>query len=55
MNKTRLKLEALAVESFVTAKAYAETVVTPGAGCVCDMAPCICSKAPDCVQFGGTQ
>ncbi len=53
MNKARLKLEALAVESFSTAgDAYAENPVAPGAGCICDMAPCICSRAPDCVQSG---
>jgi hypothetical protein len=55
MNKARLKLETLAVESFATAgKTYTETV-RAGDGCVCDVAPCICTKAPDCTDPGGTQ
>ena len=47
MNKTRLKLETLAVESFATAS-YTDTVRADN-GCICDVAPCICSRAPDCV------
>lgn len=32
--------ECLAVESFETADA--------ANGCICDVAPCICTRAPDC-------
>lgn len=56
MNKARLKLDALAVESFATAnKGYTDSLVTPGRGCVCDMPPCGCTGAPDCTNPTATQ
>ena len=49
MNRRRLRLDALSVESFRTA---ADPHAVPGAGdggeCVCDDPPCICTKGPDC-------
>lgn len=41
MKKHALKAESLAVESF-------ETDVEQPNGCICDVAPCICTRAPDC-------
>ena len=49
--KSTLRLETLAVESFVTSAgplAPRAATVRPGGGCVCDVAPCICSAGPDC-------
>lgn len=41
MKPTRtLGLESLAVQSFET--------VDAANGCICDVAPCICTRAPDC-------
>lgn len=42
MNKDRLQVEALTVESFGTGE--------PGDvdGCVCDYPPCICTAGEDC-------
>lgn len=47
-------LEALCVESFAAADSFTE-IVGPGGGCVCDVAPCICTRAPDCTDPTGTQ
>ena len=40
MKKHALNVESLTVESF-------DPVDQPG-GCICDVAPCICTRAPDC-------
>lgn len=40
MKKHALKAESLVVESF-------DTAVAPN-GCICDMAPCGCTRGPDC-------
>jgi hypothetical protein len=46
MKKHTLNADSLKVETFVTFIGTPDLAGT----CVCDMAPCICSKAPDCVQ-----
>jgi len=43
--KHALHADSLTVESFVP-------VHQPG-GCVCDVAPCICTRAPDCTAALG--
>lgn len=46
MKKHTLNIEHLKVETFAT---FTDVVDAGGTnGCVCDMAPCICSKAEDC-------
>ncbi|HEU4452717.1 MAG TPA: hypothetical protein VFR81_06630 [Longimicrobium sp.] len=54
MVKPKLQIEALRVESFATADSFTE-IVGPGGGCICDVAPCICTKAPDCTDPTATQ
>ncbi len=41
MNKHRLQVETLAVESFGTGPGDVD-------GCVCDYPPCICTAGEDC-------
>ena len=48
MKKQMLNPEHLKVESFST---YTGPVDVDGTnGCVCDVAPCICTRAADCTQ-----
>lgn len=44
MKKLTLNPEHLKVESFAT---FTDAVVDAGT-CVCDVAPCICTRADDC-------
>jgi hypothetical protein len=46
VKKHSLNAESLKVETFVT---FTDMIDIAGT-CICDIAPCICSKAPDCVQ-----
>ena len=45
VKKHTLNAESLKVETFVT---FTDQIDVAGT-CICDAAPCICSKAPDCV------
>lgn len=47
MKKHTLNPENLKVETFAT---FNEALDTNPTGCICDMAPCGCTKGPDCTQ-----
>lgn len=46
MKKIALRPENLEVDSFAT---FPDGDVD-GIGCICDVAPCICTRAADCTQ-----
>ena len=49
MRKLKLQAEKLAVESFETfTTAEASDTIPYRGGCVCDIAPCICTAGEDC-------